>query len=110
MAKMKKNRSGGKIVTILLLIGILAGAGYIYTAPEFEREKPQIEGADNVFWNRKDPLIISLKDNVGLSSYELILSDGDKSVIVGQGPFPDHTKAQTLSVKYPKSKVLNSKA
>ncbi len=110
MAKMKKNRSGGKIVTILLLIGILAGAGYIYTAPEFEREKPQIEGADNVFWNRKDPLIITLKDNVGLSSYELILSDGDKSVIVGQGPFPDHTKAQTLSVKYPKSKVLNPKA
>ncbi|MEA3433623.1 MAG: M23 family metallopeptidase [Campylobacterota bacterium] len=110
MAKMKKNRSGGKIVTILLLIGILAGAGYIYTAPEFEREKPQIEGADNVFWNRKDPLSISLKDNVGLSSYELILSDGDKSVIVGQGPFPDHTKEQTLSVKYPKSKVLNPKA
>ncbi len=110
MAKMKKNRSGGKIVTILLLIGILAGAGYIYTAPEFEREKPQIEGPDNVFWNRKDPLTISLKDNVGLSSYELVLSDGDKSVIVGQGPIPGHTKEQILSVKYPKGKVLNPKA
>ncbi len=110
MAKIKKSGSGGKIVTVLLLIGILAGAGYIYTAPEFEREKPQIEGSDNVFWNRKDPLSIKLKDNVGLSSYELILSDGDKSIIIGQGPFPNKIKEQTLLVKYPKSKVLDPKA
>ena len=105
-----RGKSGSKIVSILLLLGFLAGAGYIYTAPEFEREKPQIEGSDNVFWNRKDPLIVKLKDNVGLSSYELVLSDGAQSVIVGQGPFPDNTKEQTLSVKYPKSKVLNPKA
>jgi len=110
MRNRRAKKSGGKIVSVLLLLALLAGAGYVYTAPEFEREVPQIEGQDNVFWNRKDPLIIKLKDNVGLKSYELVLSDGVKSVIVGQGPFPDNTKEQTLSVKYPKGKVLDPKA
>ncbi len=110
MRKRRAKKSGGKIVSVLLLLALLAGAGYVYTAPEFEREVPQIEGQDNVFWNRKDPLIIKLKDNVGLKSYELVLSDGAKSVIVGQGPLPAQTKEQTLSVKYPKGKVLDPKA
>ena len=110
MKKRHGKKSGGKFLGVLLLLAILGGAGYIYTAPEFERVKPQIEGADNVFWNRKDPLIVKLKDNGELGSYELVLSDGAKSIIVGQGTFPAHTKEQTLSVTYPKEKVLDPKA
>ena len=112
MARVKKRGSGiaGFIVYTLMLAGLAAGGWYLYNLPELEREKPVIEGADNVFWNRTDPLRITLKDNVGLSSYELILSDGEKSVIVGQGPLPDKTKEQILAVKYPKKAGLNSKA
>ena len=112
MARVKKSGSGvgGMIVTLLVLAGLGGGGWYLYNLPELEREKPVIEGPDNVFWNRTAPLQIKLKDNVGLSSYELVLSDGEKSVIIGQGPLPDHTKEQILSVKYPKGKVLNPKA
>ena len=112
MARNKKSGKGigGIIVSLLLLAGLGAGGWYLYNLPELEREKPVIEGPDNIFWNRIDPLKITLKDNVGLSSYELILSDGEKSVIIGQGPLPDNSKEQTLSVKYPKGKVLNPKA
>ena len=113
MAK-RKGRSrgrGGLIFFLLLLIGIGVAAGYIYTAPEFEREKPKIESVDHLFWNRKDPIRIKLSDNVSLGSYELILSDGKKAVIIGQGPFKGHPKEQTILVKYPKkSKVLDPKA
>jgi biotin carboxyl carrier protein len=101
---------GSTILTLLILIGLGAGGWYLYNLPELERVKPVIEGPDNIFWNRTDPLSIKLKDNVGLSSYELVLSDGAKSVIIGQGPFTDKTKEQTLLVKYPKGKVLNPKA
>jgi len=101
---------GGIIVTVFVLIGLGAGGWYLYNLPELEREKPVIEGPDNVFWNRTDPLSITLKDNVGLSSHEVILSDGEKSVILSQGPLPDNTKKQTIAVKYPKGKVLNPKA
>ena len=60
MKNRRAKKSGGKIISVLLLLAVLGGAGYVYTAPEFEREKPQIEGEDNVFWNRKDPLIVNL--------------------------------------------------
>jgi len=112
MARNKKRGKGigGIIVSLFLLAGLGGGGWYLYNLPELEREKPVIEGPDNIFWNRIDPLKITLKDNVGLSSYALILSDGEKSVIIGQGALPDNRKEQTLSVKYPKGKVLNPKA
>jgi hypothetical protein len=112
MRRRKKSTKGkgGMIAALLLLAGLGAGAGYIYTAPEFERVKPEVEGPQNLFWNRKSPLVIKLKDNTGLKRYELILSDGAKSVIVGQGVFSDKPREQTLLVNYPKGKVLNPRA
>ena len=106
----RSKKRGGSIIALLLFIGLAAGAGYIYTAPEFEREKPKIESVDQLFWNRKDPIRIKLSDNVGLGSYELILSDGKKSVIIGQGPIEGSPKEQTILVKYPKGKVLDAKS
>jgi len=103
-------KSGSKFLIGFVLLALLAGAGYIYTAPEFEREVPTVESQNNLFWNRKDPLKVQLHDNVGLKSFELTLSDGSNSIIVGQGEFDVNTKDQTLLVKYPKSKVLNPKA
>jgi len=110
MAKRNNKKSGSKIVVGFVLIALLAGAGYIYTAPEFEREVPSVQSQNNLFWNRKDPLKVQLHDNVGLKSFELTLSDGTNSIIVGQGELENNTKEQTLLVKYPKSKVLNPKA
>jgi murein DD-endopeptidase MepM/ murein hydrolase activator NlpD len=103
-------KSGNKILVGFVLLVLLAGAGYIYTAPEFEREVPSVQSQNNLFWNRKDPLKVQLHDNVGLKSFELTLSDGTNSIIVGQGELESNIKEQTLLVKYPKSKVLDSKA
>ena len=103
-------RSGSKFVVGFLLLVLIAGAGYIYTAAEFEREQPTVQSADNLFWNRTTPLKVQLSDNVGLKSFELTLSDGEQSIIVGQGVFENTTKEETLLVNYPKSKTLNPKA
>ncbi|HFQ61062.1 MAG TPA: M23 family metallopeptidase [Epsilonproteobacteria bacterium] len=110
MKHRRGKKSGNKIVSILLLIVFLGAAGYIYTAPEFERVSPKVESQENIFWNRTDPLRLQLSDNVALKHFELILSDGAQSLIVGQGDFDKDTKEQTLLVKYPKSKTLNPKA
>ena len=111
MRRRRSSRKGGsKIVSGLLLLGLLAGAGYIYTAPEFERVTPEVHSSDSMLWNRKDPLKIKLTDNTGLKNFELILSDGQKSLIVGQGNFTKGTKEQILLVKYPQSKTLDPKA
>jgi len=110
MASRHNKKSGSKLVGGFLLVVLLAGAGYIYTAPEFEREAPSVQSSDNIYWNRTDPLKLQLSDNVGLNHFELILSDGVKSLIVGQGDLEKDTKEQTLLVKYPKSKILDPKA
>lgn len=110
MRKRGVKKSGSKILSSLFLIAILLGAGYIYTSPEFEREIPTIKNEQNIWWNRKDPIKVRLGDNEGLKSFELILSDGEKSLIVGQGTFKEKTKEQTLLVNYPKGKVLDPKA
>jgi len=105
-----KRGGGGKIIAVLVLLGLIAAAGYVYTAPEFEREAPAIHSEQNLFWNRKEPFNIRFTDNEGLKSYELILSDGKNSLIIGQGMFEGKTKEQILSLKYPTSKVLDIKA
>ncbi len=103
--------SVGKILSGLLVLGLLVGMGYIYTASEFERVAPIVHNSGNtIFWNRKDPLNIKLEDNRGLKDFKLILSDGENSIIVGQGTFENSNKEQALLVKYPKSKILNPKA
>ena len=110
MRRKNKKLNSNKIFSIFFLLLVLAGAGYVYTAPEFEREIPTIKSEKNIWWNRKDPLEIILSDNEGLKSFKLTLSDGDKSIIVGQGVFDEKTKEKILLVKYPKSKVLNPRA
>ncbi len=110
MRRRKSVKKGNKFIVIALLLLILVGIGYVYTAPEFERQKPVITSQNNLFWNRKDPLKVELQDNFGLKSFELILSDGTKSILVAKGDFKKSTKVEQLLIKYPKNKVLNSKA
>ena len=110
MKRRNNKNSKSKVLSILIILGVLAGAGYIYTAAEFERIAPTIQSSKHIYWNRTDPLTLAITDNVGLKHFELVLSDGNKSLIVGQGDFEKGVKEKTLSVNYPKSKVLDAKA
>jgi len=110
MRRRSNKKGGSKILGGFIVLALLAGVGYIYTAPEFERVAPVVESEESIFWNRTDPLNLLLTDNVGLKHFELVLSDGSQSVMVGQGDLEKNTKKQTLSVKYPKGKKLNAKA
>ncbi len=111
MAKRRSRKKGGVILFLVVLIAMMAGVGYLYTAPEFEREKPKIVAPEYLWWNRKDPIRITLRDNVGLQRYRLTLSDGMHSVVIGEDILVDHPKEKRLAVKYPAaSKVLDKKA
>ncbi|MDM5271297.1 M23 family metallopeptidase [Sulfurovum sp. zt1-1] len=110
MSRIRKKSSSGKWIIIVIFLGIVLGGGYIYTSPEFERVAPQITSQNNFYWNKKAPFQIKLTDNVGLKSFTLVLSDGKTSVIVGQGEFEKGITERLLSIKYPKSKLLDPKA
>ena len=113
MAKSKQKGSSilGKIITLIILGALAAGAWFLYTAPQFERVKPEIKAPAKLYWNRTSPLEIQVTDNVALKEYQIELSDGNNSIIIDQGPFEKQGAEETLLVKYPKkSKELNAKA
>ena len=107
----KKNSSGmGKVISALLLLSLIGGGAYVYTSPEFEQVKPTISGANNIYWNLKYPIKLTFSDNEALKSYEVIMSDGVNSVVIGRGKFAPNTKTQTLQISYPKTKILDKKS
>ncbi len=105
-----RRKKGMKIVNILLFLGLIAIFAYVYTAPEFEREAPEVHNKDSIFWNLITPFDIELVDNEALYSFELILSDGKKSVSIGKSTFDDKAKSKSVLVHYPKQNILNPKA
>ncbi|SFZ98374.1 Peptidase, M23/M37 family [hydrothermal vent metagenome] len=100
----------GKIFAVLIVAGASVGGWYVYTAPQFEREKPQIHGDSKLYWNRIDAQEIKVTDNVALKDYTVKLSDGKNSMILDKAPFAKQGKEETIVVKYPKSKDLDPKA
>ncbi len=105
-----RKKSGMKIVNILLFLGLVGIVGYIYQAPEFEKEAPIVVSKNHIFWNLTTPLEIELSDNEGLKSFELIFSDGTNRLNIGEKKFEDISKSKTIQVKYPKQSILNAKA
>ncbi|RUM75119.1 MAG: M23 family peptidase, partial [Sulfurovum sp.] len=110
MGNRKGKTGGSKIVIIVVMLALLAGAGYVYTAPEFEKEAPVIQSEKDIFWNRIDPLNIPVSDNVALSHYQISLGDGTKSVVVAEGDFKEGSKEKILLVNYPKNNIFDKKS
>jgi len=108
--KRKNKKKGGKFLLAFITLILLAGAGYVYTAPEFERKAPTIAVDEHIFWNRIDPLEIHVSDNVALKHYEVLLNDGKKNVMISQGDFEPNTKDKTVLLKYPKGKIFDKKS
>jgi len=107
----KKSSSGmGKVIGALLLLGLVGGGAYVYTSPEFEQVKPTISGANNIYWNLKSPIKLTFSDNEALKSYEVAMSDGVNSIVIGRGQFAPNTKTQTLQIPYPKNRALDKKS
>ena len=58
-----------KIVIFLVLAVIAAGVVFIYLSPKFEKQVPKIVIDNDIFWNGKDKLAVSLSDESGIKSY-----------------------------------------
>jgi murein DD-endopeptidase MepM/ murein hydrolase activator NlpD len=110
MGYKRRNNARGMMLSLFFVLVLMAGAGYIYTAEEFEREAPSIKSPKSLYWNKVKPLRITLEDNVGLKSFELSLSDGVKRIMVGKAEIANKVKSQVLLLNYPKGQGLNEQA
>ena len=98
----QKSRFG---VTILLLIvlAFIGGAFYLANSPMFERNAPTIEMPDRIFWNLKRPIAVRLKDDSGIKSYTITLSDGGGSFVVAQKRLSAPSREVTVPVTLPRA-------
>ncbi len=99
----KKQNSGvGKYLSIVILLIIISGAGYIKFSPEFEQDKPEINIDDQLFWNLKTKLKIQLSDQSGIKYYKVSFNDGTKDIELDSKILATPAKLLDLEVKPPK--------
>jgi hypothetical protein len=93
--------------TWVIILGLALGAGaYMFTSPAFERESPVIKSEENIYWNRRDPLEITVSDNLALKSYDVKMSDGENTITVANEIILEpNQKSRVIKVEYPKKPV-----
>ncbi len=107
--RQKRGNIGWIVLLLFIFGGVGAGTIYLYTADEFEQTPPTIEMPKYSYWNTKDPLAVTLSDNIGIKSYQVSLGDGAKEIIVATAHDLTGIKEKKILVKYPKA-GLNRKA
>jgi len=71
-------------MSMIIFVGLIAGALYVYFSDTFERNAPQITIAEQSrYWNLKKPLHVTLEDASGIKSYRVVLktSKGETTLI-----------------------------
>ena len=100
---MGRNKKGSSFGILFLLALVLGGAGYVYTAAIFERDKPEITLENNGYWNLKTPLKLAINDISGLNSYKVILKTKSNEVELEVENFMQPEASVVLDLKAPRT-------
>jgi len=98
-----RNKKGSSFGILFLLALVLGGAGYVYTAAIFERDKPEITLENNGYWNLKTPLKLAINDISGLNSYKVILKTKSNEVELEVENFMQPEASVVLDLKAPRT-------
>lgn len=63
---------------------ILGAGGFIFVSPQFEKESPVIHFKENIYWNLKDSLDLTISDNSGIKYYRVLFKDDNKEIVLNQ--------------------------
>jgi murein DD-endopeptidase MepM/ murein hydrolase activator NlpD len=99
----RRNGGFGTFIFSVLLIALIAGAGFIYVSPTFEQDKPKIIIDTNQFWNLKDKLKIKINDQSGLKYYKITFIDDKNNIVLAEESMVNNTNQnQIIEVNPPK--------
>ncbi len=87
---------------MLILIAGIAGGVFVSFSPMFERVLPQINMQNNGFWNLKEPLHVSIKDDSGIKYYKVTLVTKNEKVVLNQEQLSFPEKEISFSIEAPK--------
>ena len=97
-----KKSSTGKIIFILLILVIATLAAFVYVSPQFEKNRPVVEFEDNIYWNLKDRLKMTLKDDSGIKYYKIIFQDKNSQKVLQQEILSEVKQNIVLNLEAPK--------
>jgi len=99
---LRSKNSLSAIISSIIVIAIIAGIGFLFVSPQFEKNKPTIEFKKDIFWNLKDPLKLTLNDDTGIKYYKIIFKNKNNEKVLTTEVLSTPLKKIDLEVKPPK--------
>ena len=99
---MRSKNNLSVIISSVIVIAIIAGIGFLFVSPQFEKNKPTIEFKKDIYWNLKDTLKLSLNDDTGIKYYKIIFKNKDNEKVLMTEVLSTPQKKIDLEVKPPK--------
>ncbi len=98
---MRSKSSFGKIVLFIFIIGAIIAGSFVYLSPMFEKNPPKVDFKDNIYWNLKSKLNLSISDDSGIKFYKVIFKDGNKEIVLDSKVLLEPEKNINLQLKSP---------
>ena len=92
-----------KKISILILLIIIAGIGFVYFSPMFEKNPPTIKINSKDYINFKTPLTIVLEDDSEIKYYRVVAITTDGAEELSSAINPSMGKKVVLNVNLPKT-------
>jgi murein DD-endopeptidase MepM/ murein hydrolase activator NlpD len=105
----RRKSRGGLWVFLILLLLAGGGAAYLYLSPKFERVPPKVTLPKSGYWAPGKVFRAQVSDNHALGSYQAVLSDGSRQVVVASGSFTEPTRETELAITLPEKTGLDVK-
>ena len=104
---MRKKNSFAKFVFTVLILAIIAGAGFVYLSPQFEQNKPEITFKSNKYWNLKSKIQIQISDQSSIKYYKITFIDGNNQIVLEEKILSNNTNInQIIEVNPPKIDIF----
>ncbi|WP_353661979.1 M23 family metallopeptidase [Hydrogenimonas sp. SS33] len=99
----RKKSNLGVTLLLLIVLAVVGGVVYLANSPMFERNKPVIEAPSAMFWNLRNPIVVTLKDDTGIKSYKVVLNDGKSSFEVANVILESPQKEVKVEIRLPRA-------
>jgi len=102
----RRKRSASSVIFLIIILGLLGGALYLYNSAMFERDKPIIKVKNKIYWNLKDPIDVSLEDRSGIKYYTVVLKTASQEYILKREVLHTPLTKIDLAITFAKARTL----
>lgn len=105
------NSGAPKFILALIVVALICGGVYyLFTSKTFERNKPQVDIKEKIYWNLKTPLAINVKDDSGIKQIKITMQEGDNIIPLMNEKFDLVKNDLNLQINFPKGLIYNKNA